>query len=311
MINGKNDNSTTRPVIWLMVVIFVISVGYLIFNFYFKSSLAELAAQRSLQSNIIGGKIVEQLPINILHTDQFFNLTEHYYREYAEQAEETAAYYPTPSLPAMITVDSTKLGDSVFISWQAPKNQSYDGVEIYRSDTPKRRDHLVQAILGDDGSIVDTDVLTNSKYYYTLRTWRTVESEKFYSEFSETYEIIPSDDTAPLAPSGIAVQRNPDNPAELIVSWNPIDDNDAVELWIRRSQEAGVIGTVIEKVDPSVTQLRDDTVEPGIIYYYSVSAVDRIGNESSTRLTIAPFGNAEPFITDASKAVEVLYPDGI
>lgn len=299
---NNNSNSTIKPTILLMVVIFIIASGYLLFNFYFKNSLNELASQRSNQSNVIAKQVVPSLPIDILQTEQFFKLNDTLYREYAQQAGATPAYYPVPPVPENITVQSTGLGDSVFISWTAPVDQMYDGVEILRSITKDRQDTKIADVAGASGSMVDTDVETNTTYYYTLRSWQMVDGEQQFSEFSEVFEVIPTDTTPPAPPTNVTVARNQDNPAELIISWDAIDDDDTSAVIVYRSEVRGNVGSALQEVEPAVTQLLDNTVKSGVTYYYTVTARDTIGNESSARLTIAPYGNSQPFISADSSS---------
>ncbi len=296
-MNSENRNSTVKPTILLMVVVFMIATGYLLFNFYFKNSLNELSLQRANQSNIVAKKIVPNLPIHTIQTEQFFKLNDTLYREYTQQVGAIPAYYPVPPVPENITVQSTGLGDSVFISWQASEGQTYEGVEIFRSENKNSRDKKIGDGAGASSGIVDTGVKNNSTYYYTLRSWQTVNGEKQFSEFSEVFEVIPTDTIPPAPPENVMVARNQDNPSELIVTWDLIEDDDTATIVIRRSETRGEIGNVLQEVDPSITQLLDNTVKPGISYYYTVTARDFTGNESSARLTIAPYGNAEPFVT--------------
>lgn len=301
-MNNDNRNSTIKPTILLMVVIFIIASGYLLFNFYFKNSLNELATQRKNQSNVIAKQVVPTLPVDILQTEQFFKLNDTLYREYAQQAGATPAYYPVPPVPDNITVQSTGLGDSVLITWTAPYDQTYDGVEILRSITQDRRDTKIADVAGTSGSIVDTDVETSTTYYYTLRSWQMVDGEQQFSEFSEVFEVIPTDTVPPAPPKNVTVARNEDNPAELIISWDAIADDDTSAVIVYRSEVRGSIGSALQEVDPAVTQLLDNTVTSGVTYYYTVTARDAAGNESSARLTIAPYGNSQPFIAAESNS---------
>lgn len=295
-MNNTNRNSTIKPTILLMIVVFIIATGYLVFNFYFKNSLNELAAQRANQSAIIAKKVVSSLPVNVLQTEQYFNLDKSVLREYTNQVGATPAYYPVPPVPENITVQSTGLGNSVFIAWSGPENQTYDGIEIFRSETKNSRDRKIADGSGTLGSVVDTDVQSNTTYYYTLRSWQIVDGAEQFSEFSEVYEVIPTDTIPPTPPKNVTVARNQDDPSELVVTWDLIEDDDTVSIVVRRSETRGEIGTVLQEVDPTVTQLLDNTVKSGTSYYYTVSARDEADNESSVHLTIAPYGNAEPFV---------------
>ncbi len=304
----RRQQNTIRPVILLMVVIFFIASGYLLFNFYNESSLSEITAQRVARQNVIKEPVVENLPITSLQTDQYYELSDKYFTEYAEQVGVIAEQYPSPSLPRTIKIEDTAIGNSVYIYWQAPLEQTYDAVEIYRSQTETSIDTQVAVIPKLEGTFIDTGLENNTTYYYSLRTVRTVDGQEYVSAFSEIIFVTPSDSTPPAPPQNVAVERDLEHSGDLLISWDQITDTDVKEIRVRRSIVAGEIGDVLETVDVTYNQLRDSTVDQGVAYYYTVTAVDASGNESATRLLVAAHGNDEPFLGQKS-AEQALYPE--
>ncbi len=307
---SKRKNTITAPVVLLMIVVFIIAAGYLLFNFYFSEQLAATNNMPDSEQNITAEKVYTDLPLETAETEQFFNLSDQSYSEYAEQVFNTSEYYPEPTLPDNIRVEDTTIGDSVFISWHQPYQQYYDAVEIYRSTKKDQvKDNKITEQRKLTGSYIDREVETGKKYYYVVRALRQVEGTTYYSDFSSVYTIEPTDTTAPIAPQNITVNQLEDNPSVLVIRWELIEDDDAKTVRIRRSTTPGKLGDIVEEVDVTINYLFDQTLDPGKTYYYVVTTVDKYNNESSTNIQIAPFGNSQPFLEAEQLAEEVLYPD--
>jgi hypothetical protein len=64
------------------------------------------------------------------------------------------------------------------------------------------------------------------------------------------------------------------------LSWTDPEDEDLAGLEIFRSTEEGVLGESLEKVKTGVGKYVDSLVIPGQTYYYTVVAIDELGNKS-------------------------------
>lgn len=84
------------------------------------------------------------------------------------------------------------------------------------------------------------------------------------------------DVVAPATPSGVAALGGADG---VEISWSPSSDEDLASYRVYRKAPGGPRERVGE-VSPPETSLRDTTAAAGTSYAYSVTAVDRAGNES-------------------------------
>ena len=106
----------------------------------------------------------------------------------------------------------------------------------------------------------------------------TVVSTEPVAESTRSNEACVSvvDIIAPAAPSGVAALGGPDG---VEVSWSPSTEPDLVTYRVYREAPGGPRERVGE-VAPPETSLRDATAAPGARYSYTVTAIDRAGNES-------------------------------
>ena len=106
----------------------------------------------------------------------------------------------------------------------------------------------------------------------------TVVSTEPVAESARSNEACVSvrDIVAPAAPSGVAALGGAEG---VEVSWSPSTEADLASYRLYREVPGGPRERVGE-VAPPETSLRDATATPGTRYTYSVTAVDRAGNES-------------------------------
>ena len=106
----------------------------------------------------------------------------------------------------------------------------------------------------------------------------TVVSTEPVAESTRSNEACVSvrDIVAPAAPSGAAALGGPDG---VEISWSPSTETDLASYRVYREVPGGPRERVGE-VAPPETSLRDARAAPGTRYSYSVTAVDRAGNES-------------------------------
>jgi fibronectin type 3 domain-containing protein len=77
------------------------------------------------------------------------------------------------------------------------------------------------------------------------------------------------------------------------LSWSINLETDLAGYRVYRSEEQDTRGVVITPELLLAPAYRDTSVEPGHRYWYSVTAVDRAGNESETSTAVA-VGVAKP-----------------
>ncbi len=246
----------------------------------------------------ISQPVVKELPMDKLLNDQVLNLQVTPKTSYADQVRARSGDGVfAPNVPDVVVTD-TKVGQRVLISWHDQSNQLlYDTVKIYRANTETSPGDLITTITaGTTDSYYDTTVINNQTYYYTIQTSQTTAEGVITSKLSPVYSVVVTDSLAPQPPQAITVIPANSNSKQLVVQWQNDPHDSILEHRIYRSEVAGEVGKVIATVPSQSSEWTDTTLQPDTIYYYTVSAVDAAGNESSIALPIAPYGNTVPFI---------------
>ncbi|MDP3970356.1 MAG: fibronectin type III domain-containing protein [bacterium] len=286
---SKKQPNITLLVIVLMLAIFGLVAAFLIATTYFQASLENMVLQKQQQNDITVENVVTKISTDILEGEQVHDLSDLRYSEYASQLSGTAQFYPEPAEPNNFRAENIGIGDRILLTWEVPFGQSYEGVEINRDGV------LLESIPSESGSFIDVNVVNGETYKYSIRSYRTIDDVVNYSKTTEAIKVKVKDDVPPAAPKNVSVVVSADNPVELIVSWDNGDEADTDHYVIYRSTEYGVKGENIGNIEKSFTEASDSTVEPGVTYYYTVTAVDLSGNESTGILPHATPGNTTPF----------------
>jgi hypothetical protein len=120
-------------------------------------------------------------------------------------------------------------------------------------------------------------------YIYSVRSVTQYESDSVESADSGLVTVTPRDRFPPAPPRGLVVVFVPgtaQTPAHLELSWGISREPDLAGYYVYRIQETGRPGGR-ENHDLLLTPVfRDMSVQPGYSYSYTVTAVDRAGNES-------------------------------
>jgi len=93
---------------------------------------------------------------------------------------------------------------------------------------------------------------------------------------------MPRDTFPPAAPRNMVAAVLPDGEVGRIVdlSWSINVEADLAGYRIYRSEKQGDRGTSLQTELLSSPAYRDSSIQAGHVYWYSVTAVDRAGNES-------------------------------
>ncbi len=309
----RRKKTSYRYIVILLVVLFLNAAIYIVASVFLQNRSLQLqSAQVNL--DIALPEVIKQVTVDGVKSLQWLNLSSNVSSQTGIQATGVADRYPEPLPPTHVVVYNTKIGSSVVLRWQSANGQTYTGVEIYRStetpDKPLKDMELLTTQTLQQGEYFDEAVENGTTYYYTLRSYRTLPDENgaaaaSYSDMTDVFSVIPTDESAPRGPRWVQVQQY-DSKTEtgLLVTWESIIDADVDKINIYRSTEPGTVGVNIQSVTPDVTQLVDTTVEPAVNYYYTVTAIDAAGNESSQTLNISRYGNTAPFVSGDQEASE-------
>lgn len=129
----------------------------------------------------------------------------------------------------------------------------------------------------------DTHAIFGATYEYSVRSIAQYPDQPVESADSNLVTITPKDIFPPAAPLGLVVVLVPAQGATLAhleLSWAISPETDIAGYDVYRSEQADVQGTRQNTELLIAPAFRDMNVQPGRRYFYSVTAVDRSGNES-------------------------------
>lgn len=158
-------------------------------------------------------------------------------------------------------------------------HQGYVGYLVFRGTEPGKFDDLPLNRDPVTGSPYRDDAVVNGKQYsYRVRT---VDSPvRPWQESPDSAEVIatPRDMTPPATPTGITVVPGI---GRVFLTWNENKEQDLAGYHVYRSPKAGGVHERLTVKPLNRTTFSDETVKQGATYYYSVTAIDRSGNESA------------------------------
>jgi fibronectin type 3 domain-containing protein len=117
-----------------------------------------------------------------------------------------------------------------------------------------------------------------------VRSVMQVEGVELESSDSRPVTVTPQDTFPPAAPQGLVAALLPGSaPATVLVdlSWSINLETDLAGYRVYRSEQEGTRGQLLTPELLPTPADRDTSVQPGHRYWYTVTAVDRAGNESA------------------------------
>jgi fibronectin type 3 domain-containing protein len=124
----------------------------------------------------------------------------------------------------------------------------------------------------------DTAVVNNKTYYYTVRAVDSPIPPWKESLDSPEASSTSRDLTPPDKPKGLTVVPGV---GRIFLTWNENKERDLAGYHVYRSTKSGRDYQRLTDKPINRTTFSDETVRPGILYYYAVTAVDVSGNESA------------------------------
>jgi hypothetical protein len=211
--------------------------------------------------------------------------------------------YPVPQAISSVQFQVTET--AVNLTWLAPTQTSADdplsvisGYRVYRGEidpkalAPTSKD-LAQTrwispltFLGQSTapSYSDAQFDFGKTYVYAVRSVIAAEGTEIESDNSEPATVTPLDTFPPAAPQDLVAAALPGAaPSTFVVdlSWSINLETDLAGYRVYRSEQEGARGQLITPDLLPVPAFRDGSVQSGHRYWYSVTAVDRTGNESA------------------------------
>ncbi|HUC53707.1 MAG TPA: hypothetical protein VMR90_06655 [Candidatus Cybelea sp.] len=212
---------------------------------------------------------------------------------------------PLPSVEARVTETAIEL------SWPVPTATaggepvaSISGYKIYRAEIapgastsppqgiPASKPETRAALLAssESNSYRDTSFVFDHTYVYAVRTVIQIEGQELESSDSRPVTVTPRDSFPPATPQGLVAALLPGAaPGTVLVdlSWSINLETDLAGYHVYKSEQEGTPGQLVTPDLLPTPAVRDTSIEPGHRYWYTVTAVDRAGNESAPSAPVA------------------------
>jgi hypothetical protein len=149
--------------------------------------------------------------------------------------------------------------------------------------TAKPKETLTQIASTVAPAYIDTQAQFDHTYAYSVRSVVQYPNGALESADSNSVVVTPKDVFPPAAPQGLVavfVPKQGDVLAHLDLSWAINAETDIAGYNVYRSEQDGVPGTRLNVELLRTPAFRDTSTIAGRRYSYSVTAVDRAGNES-------------------------------
>ena len=216
---------------------------------------------------------------------------------------------PVPERITPVHADVTE--SAIELSWSAPTRTSagdplpaiseyrvYRG-EIDPASAGAAANDLSQAkwksplsLLGSATSTTyrDTAFDFGKTYLFSVRTVIPGDGGTIESGDSVPAIVAPRDIFPPAVPQGLVaavIVGSPTNAPEVDLSWSSNVETDLAGYHVYRSEQQDTPGQLVTPDLLLSPAYRDTSVQPGHRYWYSLTAVDRSGNESAPSAAVA------------------------
>ncbi|MBN1898559.1 MAG: fibronectin type III domain-containing protein [Spirochaetes bacterium] len=193
---------------------------------------------------------------------------------------------PPPSAPSNIIAVSGNSNISLF--WKPNHEMDLQAYRIYRSLHNTNRFSLVQSVVTTN--FFDSPVFNGTNYFYRVTA---VDLNNGESGISETIQVTPSTNPAPVRPQGLYATGGNTN---VNLFWNPNPETDiqGYVVW-RALQKYSAYSNISSLV--TTNYFKDTFVLNDIIYYYKIQAVDTINQTNggfSDIVQVTPSTNPAP-----------------
>ncbi|HXA57327.1 MAG TPA: fibronectin type III domain-containing protein [Candidatus Acidoferrum sp.] len=135
----------------------------------------------------------------------------------------------------------------------------------------------------------DTTAQRNKTYTYSVRSTVQVPSKLLESADSNLATVTLNDVYPPGTPTQLIATPVPaenGTPAHIDLSWAINPETDLAGYNVYRSEQSGESGTRLNPQPLPTPTFRDMNAVPGRSYFYTVTAVDRTGNESAASAAV-------------------------
>jgi len=204
-----------------------------------------------------------------------------------------------PALDPIADLKTQVTHAAIVLTWTTPRRTltgSTPPVASYRiyraasepaaaetAESPKLESPLAKVGEGDSTTFQDAQFEFGKTYAYSVRSVVGSGTEAVESADSNLAVVAARDVFPPAAPLGLVIAIVPEQgqtAAHFELSWAVSPETDIAGYNVYRSEQAGASGIRSNTELLLTPAFRDMNVQPGHRYFYTVTAVDRSGNES-------------------------------
>jgi len=208
------------------------------------------------------------------------------------------AFQPIADLQAQLTPSAILLSWTPAVKTLTGSTPPVASYRIYRGElTPSAAGNAEApepplARIGETESpgFPDAQFEFGRSYVYSVRSIAGSGSEALESSDSNLVTITPRDTFPPAAPTGLVlvlVPKQAETATHFALSWAISPETDVAGYNVYRTEQAGGTGERLNSQLLLTPAFRDMNVQPGRRYFYTVTAVDRSGNESPVSEAVA------------------------
>lgn len=231
-------------------------------------------------------------------------------RKRASADSNTATVRIRPVTERITSVHAEVTESAIELSWSAPARTSagdplpaISEYRVYRGEldpasAAAAANDLSQAkwksppafLAAAPTSYRDTAFDFGKSYLYTVRTVIPGDGSAIESSDSVPAIVTPRDIFPPAVPQGLVaavLSPEPNAPPEVDLSWSINTETDLAGYHVYRGEQQDTPGQLVTSDLLLSPAYRDTSVQPGHRYWYSVTAVDRSGNESAPSARVA------------------------
>lgn len=196
------------------------------------------------------------------------------------------------TLPPPTDFHAEVTAQGVRLSWACsalPQQQAgvANWLRIYRRSEGRQEENKIGELnlASCPTTLLDQNLEWEQAYYYKASTLTTIAAPgkpviEIEGEETAELKVHTRDTFAPSPPSGLqAVYSGLEQQRFVDLTWSPGTEADIAGYNVYRREEAGEPTRLNQEPVPTPTY-RDENVQPGRKYFYSVSALDLRGNES-------------------------------
>ena len=194
---------------------------------------------------------------------------------------------------------------ALVLSWTPPKplgdeTPAIAGYRVYRAEaaaTATAENPLLKSPLvpvgeapPDSQSFRDGQFNFGATYVYSVRSFTQYPAATLESADSNLAIVTPRDIFPPAAPQGLVavlVTAQGNVPAHIELSWAISPETDLAGYNVYRADQAGAPATRLNTELLLTPAFRDMNVQPGRVYFYTVTALDSSGNESPASAVVS------------------------